>query len=215
MSGGASAGGPWTDRRKRRRLLRGLALRSTATVVSQVALYFLVPLDQAPDAATAVSFALALVLFTALVGRQARAVIRAPYPRLRAIEALFTIVPLLLLLFSVVYVLIEQGRPGSFSESLSRSDAIYFSVTVFATVGFGDIVPLTQAARLVTVVQMLFDVLVLGLSVKVILGAAEAGLRRRPGGGAAAGGRGDGDPGHGDGEPGNGTDTPPGGTAPG
>ena len=45
---------------------------------------------------------------------------------------------MLLLVFASVYVQIETSQPNSFSETLSRTDALYFTVTVFATVGFGD-----------------------------------------------------------------------------
>jgi hypothetical protein len=169
------------DRRQRRGLLLWLVLRSSATVSLVVVLYYLAPLDRALNAATALSLALALLLFLGVISWQVRGILRAPYPRLRALEALATLVPLLLLLFAVGYVLIERGQSDSFSEPLTRTDALYFTITVFSTVGFGDIVPTTQAARIMTMVQMLFDVLALGVIAKVILGAVEIGLRRRPG----------------------------------
>ena len=38
---------------------------------------------------------------------------------------------------------------SNFSEPLTRTGALYFTVTVFSTVGFGDITAKTEAARLV------------------------------------------------------------------
>jgi voltage-gated potassium channel len=58
---------------------------------------------------------------------------------------------------------------------LTRTDALYFTVTVFATVGFGDIVATTQVARLVVTVQMVLDLGVLGLGIHVFLGAVQRG----------------------------------------
>jgi hypothetical protein len=52
-------------------------------------------------------------------------------------------------------------------------------LVVFATVGFGDIVPVTAGARGVTTVQMLGDVVIVGLVAHVIVGAMRMGLRRR------------------------------------
>ena len=61
---------------------------------------------------------------------------------------------MLLLVFASVYVQIETNRPNSFTEALSRTDALYFTVTVFATVGFGDIAPKSELARIITMTQM-------------------------------------------------------------
>ena len=52
---------------------------------------------------------------------------------------------------------------SNFSQPLSRTDAIYFTVTVFATVGFGDITAKTEAARLVVTGQMITDLIAIGL----------------------------------------------------
>jgi len=68
---------------------------------------------------------------------------------------------------------------GAFSEPLSRTDALYFTITVFSTVGFGDITPKTDLARVATMVQMLTDLLVVGLVLHLIVGAVKAGLQRR------------------------------------
>ena len=73
-----------------------------------------------------------------------------------------------------------QANPGNFNvDSLTRTDSLYFTVTVFATVGFGDITATSQVARVAVIVQMLLDLLVLGLVVKVFLGAVEKGRGRQ------------------------------------
>ena len=62
---------------------------------------------------------------------------------------------------------------GNFGEPLTRTDALYFTVTVFSTVGFGNIRGKTEAARLVVTGQMIVDLAPFGLSVKVIVGAVK------------------------------------------
>ena len=52
---------------------------------------------------------------------------------------------------------------GSFSQQLTHTDALYFTVTVFATVGFGDITAKTEAARLVVTGQMIIDLIIIGM----------------------------------------------------
>jgi voltage-gated potassium channel len=82
-------------------------------------------------------------------------------------------------LFAAAYVMLADAQPQAFSEPLSRTDALYFTITVFSTVGFGDIVPVTDGARVATMVQMVGDLLVVGLVLRVMLGAVKAARRRR------------------------------------
>lgn len=54
-------------------------------------------------------------------------------------------------MFGVFYWLLNQASPGSFgyasADSFTRADAIYFSFVTIATLGYGDIVPTSDAAR--------------------------------------------------------------------
>jgi hypothetical protein len=65
---------------------------------------------------------------------------------------------------------------------LTRTDALYFTVTVFSTVGFGDITAKTEAARPVVTGQMIVDLVVIALMVKVVVGAVKQGRQRQPAG---------------------------------
>ena len=69
---------------------------------------------------------------------------------------------------------------GSFSQPMTHTNALYFTVTVFATVGFGDITAKTEAARLVVTGQMIIDLIIIGVGAKVIVGAITRGRQRRP-----------------------------------
>ncbi|MFJ1709093.1 potassium channel family protein [Kitasatospora sp. NPDC088346] len=149
------------------------------TATGLVTAYYLIPMDKPYSATTVVALVLGLLAVSALLVWQTRSVSRSPYPRLRAVAALATVLPLLLLLFATSYFLLERSRPGSFTESLSRSDAVYFTVTVFSTVGFGDIAPKTGAARSTAVLQMLADVFLVGVIAHVMLEAVRRGLDRR------------------------------------
>jgi Ion channel len=81
---------------------------------------------------------------------------------------------LFLLLFASTYVVRARFPPPT-SEPLTRTGALYFTVTVFATVGFGDITDKTEAARLVVTGQMIVALVAVGLAVKVIVGAVKRG----------------------------------------
>ena len=62
---------------------------------------------------------------------------------------------------------------------MTRLDSMYFTVTVFATVGFGDITAVSQGARAVTTVQMMGGLVLVGLIARVIVGAVQVGRSRR------------------------------------
>ena len=77
---------------------------------------------------------------------QIRKVVTSRYPGIRAIEALAVTLPLFLLLFATTYFLVSVHGSGAFTqEHLTRTDALYMTVTIFATVGFGDISPPAMA----------------------------------------------------------------------
>jgi voltage-gated potassium channel len=69
--------------------------------------------------------------------------------------------------------------PAAFSEDLDRVDALYFTMTVFATVGFGDITPVTRAARAVVTIQMVANLLVLTLLLRLVTRAVQINRGRR------------------------------------
>ena len=56
-------------------------------------------------------------------------------------------VPLLVLSFAATYVGLAQADQASFNEAVNQVDGVYFAVTVLATVGFGDITPTSETAR--------------------------------------------------------------------
>jgi voltage-gated potassium channel len=162
----------------RRLVVRGL-LRASLTATVLVVLYFTLPITGSLDGSAALLLVAGLLGFAGVITWQVRAVLRSQYPGLRAIEALAFAIPLFLLVFAAAYLRMADADAGAFSEPLSRTDALYFTITVFSTVGFGDITPKTDLARVATMVQMLGDLLVVGLVLHLMLGAVKAGLQRR------------------------------------
>jgi voltage-gated potassium channel len=162
----------------RRRVLRAL-LRASLTSTVLVVLYYKLPLTGALDASTIALLLAGLVLFAAVISWQVRAILRSRYPALRAIEALAAAIPLFLLVFAAAYVKLADAQAHAFTEPLNRTDALYFTITAFSTVGFGDIAPVATAARVTVMVQMLGDLVVVGLVLRVMLGAVKEGRERR------------------------------------
>ncbi|MCL2552396.1 MAG: potassium channel family protein [Actinomycetia bacterium] len=165
--------------RRRRRLLLRTALRAAVAPVVLLVLYYALPLDHPLEVGKAGWFVIGFLVFAAAVAWQVYSIVRSPHPRLRQIEALTVVVPMFLLMFAGTYFLLEAGQPGSFTQPLTRTDALYFTVTVFATVGFGDITAKTETARVLVTVQMIGGLIVVGLVAKLLVGVAQFALQRR------------------------------------
>jgi len=168
-------GKPPPDRASRRLIVRSVVRMSVGIVVLFV-LYALAPLGQRPTGSVLAGLLVSVLLLTVVVTRQIIAVTRSPSPVLRAVEGVALSVPLLVLLFACVYVVTAETDPHSFSEPLTRIDAVYLSTTVFATVGFGDITAVSETARVLVTVQMFANLILISLIAKVLVGAAQ---RRR------------------------------------
>jgi voltage-gated potassium channel len=111
--------------------------------------------------------------------RQLRGIYAARFPTLRAAEALVLVAAMFLAIFAMIYVMISQADATSFTEPLDPFTAYYFALTVLATVGFGDITPVSTLARSVTMVQMALDLALIAVLIRVVGGAARRAVMRR------------------------------------
>jgi voltage-gated potassium channel len=156
-------------------------LRVTLSVSVLSAVYFLVPTKSSGHDSDVPWLILELCVFGVVVGIQVPAIVRATYPILRAVESLALLVPLYLLIFARIYMSNSLNDPSAFTLPLDHTTALYFTVTVFATVGFGDIVAQTDNMRLLVTLQMLLNLVLLGLVIRLLTSAARRGVARRGG----------------------------------
>ena len=157
---------------QRRRLLTAGLLRALAITVILGAGYYLLPLHRLSSVPIGLTLALGMLALVVVAAIQVRAVIRSRYPALKAVEALAATAPLFLLIFAAAYFLMAADDPSNFTvETLTRTDSLYFTVTIFSTVGFGDISPASEAARVLVMAQMILDLIVLGLGIRIFVGA--------------------------------------------
>ena len=155
-------------------------LRALGSAVALVAIYYLLPVDRVATWVAVTVLVAGLVALIALIGFQVRWIIRSRFPAVRAVEALAISLPLFLLLFASTYLVMATISASNFSQPLTHTGSLYFTVTVFGTVGFGDIVATTETARLVVMGQIVADLVILGIGARIILGAVTRGRQRRP-----------------------------------
>ncbi|SNT44275.1 potassium channel family protein [Rhodococcoides kyotonense] len=165
--------------RQRRVLLRRAVGRPILTAVALTALYFVVPLKDIRDVTTVALLVLVLVVVGVVCVWQVTKVVRADYPAVQAVEALAAVVPAYLIGFSTVYYLVYAASSQNFTEPVSRMGSLYFTLSVFATVGFGDIAASTDLARAIVTVQMVGNLLIIALGGRLLVAAVKRGQARR------------------------------------
>ena len=168
---------PDPARREAWALVRRATARVVVAVTILVTAYYQLP---AHDGGTNLPWFLAsLGVFGAVVAIQVPIIVRSGFPVIRAAEALALAIPVFLLIFARGYVSASLADPDAFSQPLGRTDALYFTVSTFVTVGFGDIVAHSETMRVAVTVQMILDLVVLGAVVRIFATAARRGLSAR------------------------------------
>lgn len=167
------------DPRERRRVLALTVVRSAAVATVVFAVYALLPATRdVGSAGTFLRLLAGLAAIGAALAWQVRAITRADHPVLRSAEAVTGLITLHLAVFAHIYLSISRTHPQAFTETLDHISALYFTVTVFATVGFGDIAPRSDGARLVAIIQMALNLALLGAGIRLLFAAARHGLAR-------------------------------------
>lgn len=153
--------------------------RGAATLVAAGCVYYLVPLrllraagDWVQGSVAFVAFAVLVALFSRQLGRHLRDRERAEV----RLEGLFNLLIVTVFAFSLVYVLLADHF-GQFAGLHTRTDALYFTLTTLATVGYGDVHAVGQAARVAVSWQIAFNLVYVAAAVAVLSGA----IRRRLG----------------------------------
>lgn len=143
-------------------------ITTLGSLVACLLLYYGVPLGDSGRAWEhilffGVGFVGLCVLVTFQVRRQLLAG-REPSVRVQSVVGLLSPI---IVFFSIAYYLLSLHSDDEFVGIETRTDALYFTVVTLGTVGFGDVHPIGQGARAVTMVQIVFDLMVVGVLVAV------------------------------------------------
>ncbi len=110
---------------------------------------------------------------------QVRRISRSRLPELDAVQTVVIAVALFLFTYASCYLTVSRLRPDSFSQPLDRVGSLYFTVTTFGTVGYGDIAAKSHLARLLVSSQILLDVVFVAVILRLIFGVSRQALARR------------------------------------
>ena len=161
------------DKTQRR---RAIAYSGVIVVSSWILIFgaFSLPIGHESGLRAVLRLGADIALIGAVFAWQIRRIAFAELPELRAVEALGVVIALFLVLFAAIYLSLSHGNGGTFSEPLDHIRAIYLTITVFSTVGFGDITPRTDGARVLVSAQMLLDLVIIGVGVRLLFSAAKS-----------------------------------------
>ncbi|MFE3444259.1 potassium channel family protein [Nocardia sp. NPDC059180] len=153
---------------------RAHALRNIGTVVCALLLYYCVPIGS-DFATTWPARILTLIAFVAgVIGlawlgyRRITQYIAAMEDTTRRIDGLLLVVSVVVVFFALFYYILDDRGTNQFDGIDTRTDALYYTVSTLATVGYGDVHAVGQAARIASMVQIVFDLVVLGTLITVL-----------------------------------------------
>jgi len=166
------------DHRERlRAVLRTAAMIGFAWVVL-IGVFYIDPVGDRSALRIFLRLGADIALVIAVLAWQTHQIVNDDLPELRAVQGLGIVIPVFLVAFSAIYLSLSHGRASTFSEPLDHTRALYFTISVFSTVGFGDIAPRTDLSRIVVSIQMLLDLVIIGAVVRLLINAAKVGLSR-------------------------------------
>jgi len=162
----------------RREIFRSTLFIVTFLIVS-LAIFFTIPYDGLSDNRQAVlrlvvGLSLLLVVIVVLIRR----ILSAPLPQLKTLEALVVLLVKFICLFAGTYLLISHFDSGAFNEPLTHISALYFTIVTFGTVGFGDIAPQSDLARLLVSAQIIIDFVFIAAIIRALVAVAQASLQK-------------------------------------
>ena len=161
------------DARRLRRMVRVL-IQIAGLAILALVIYFVIPLDR--HHAELVAGALVIVATFALVPmaiRRARRVLTSDQPVLLAAQSLAITLTLLIVSFSSIYFVLGAEHEGQINGVHTKIDALYFTITILSTVGFGDVTATGQGARVLVSIQMIVNLVFLAVAIRVLSSALE------------------------------------------
>lgn len=150
-------------------------------IAAVVCVYLVTPVPQAEDPVWITVAALVAmgVLYIAAALAVAALISKAKHPLMMGTIALGVMISALIVLFALAYVSLSQTDPTNFNEPLTKISALYFTMTILSTVGFGDIYAVTEKARIVVMLQMVAGLTLFTVVARILTYVVKDSTKRR------------------------------------
>ena len=146
--------------------------RTIALTATLVAFYYGLPLDGRGWIVGALLGVAASCALLPLSLRQVRRILSSHQPLAETIRTLVVVPTFVVLGFAATYYVLEAHNPGEMAGLSTKTDSLYFCLTMMSTVGFGDIHAEGQVARAVASGHMVVNLVLVGVVVQAVVWAA-------------------------------------------
>jgi voltage-gated potassium channel len=162
--------------------MRRPGVRSLLSLLLLLAIYYAVPEKVFTSTEAAVLSIVILVggggLLAALIAGQVRSQFRPGADATVELQSLLMLAYLGVIVFALGYFFMARSTE-QFSGLETKTDALYFTVTTLATVGFGDIHAVGQGARAIVTAQIVFNLVFLGSLARLLTGHLQQRVEAR------------------------------------
>ena len=157
-------------------------LTTVLFLVAMVTLYYVLPMRGPWWPISAIAGPLAVVALVPLTKRQTRRILASEQPIADVARALAVLFVVIVLGFASTYYAIDIHAPSQIVGIETKTDSLYFTVTVLSTVGFGDIHPVGEFARVITTIDMVTNLVAVAVSVRLVTWAGKRRVDEASGG---------------------------------
>jgi voltage-gated potassium channel len=133
-------------------------VRLASAIVLVIVAYALVPTQNPFHTGSLARLAMVLLLLLGSAWVMIRQLRLTAMDGDRNIEGLVLAVVIMTVIFALSFYLLELRHPGQVDGLDTKVDALYFTASTMLTIGYGDVHAEGQAARVLVLVQMVFDV---------------------------------------------------------
>jgi voltage-gated potassium channel len=133
-------------------------VRLAVALVLILGAYAVVPTSDPFNTGSLARFSTVVVLLAGSAWVMIRQLRLSAFDGDRNVDGLLLAVVIMTVTFALTFYLLELRDPGQVADLNTKVDALYFTASTILTIGYGDVHAVGQAARVLVLVQMVFDV---------------------------------------------------------